>query len=127
MRRSGFTLVEMVIATSLLAIAVVTAVACISTATQASAKAEQLQVAGLLLNRLAGETKNALSAGDSQGDFGEGFSNYKWTRHLENEGVDGLYKCTWTILWGDPPKELRALSTFVRDERPSSGNGGTNR
>ena len=127
MIRRAFTLVEMIIATTLLSIAIVAAVTCVSTATAASAKAEQLQLAGVLLNRLASETKRGLAAGDTQGDFGEGYANYRWTKHLESEGVDGLFKCTWTILWGDPPAELRSLSTYVREEQSAGAQTGNNR
>ena len=73
--RPGFTLVEMIVATFLLAIGVSAAMLALSTSSQASYRSERVQTAALLAQKQMTEieiqaAQNNLTGGDQTGDFG---------------------------------------------------------
>ncbi|HZO87604.1 MAG TPA: prepilin-type N-terminal cleavage/methylation domain-containing protein [Chthonomonadaceae bacterium] len=120
MRRSkrGFTLIEMIVATLLLAIGVVGALTAISTATRASGMAEQIQTAALLARRRLTEVElqpEALVGGEQQGNFGAEYPGYLWRQSVETTGYPDLFKVTLTLRWGPVghPYE-RVYTTFLR-------------
>ncbi|HZP82265.1 MAG TPA: prepilin-type N-terminal cleavage/methylation domain-containing protein [Chthonomonadaceae bacterium] len=129
--RTAFTLVEMIVATLLLAIGVAGALAAFSTATRASAMAEQINTAALLAQQRLTEIElqsDTLSGGAQQGDFGADYPGYRWQQNVEPTDYENLFKVTLTVQWGpgNAPQE-RVFTTFLRKEteQTSGTTGGT--
>jgi general secretion pathway protein I len=120
-KRSGFTLIEMIVATLLLAIAVVGALAAYAAATQSAATSERLHTVALLAQRRLTELElqsDTLSGGEQQGDFGENYPEYRWKQIVEPTEYQDLYKVTLAIQWGSQngPRE-RTFTTFIRSDQ----------
>jgi general secretion pathway protein I len=120
-RARGFTLVEMIVATVLLAIGVVAALSAFSSATQATTAANQVQTASLLARRHLSETElqaDSLTGGDQEGDFGDEFHGYHWRQSVEATDYPNLFKVTVTVQWGAAaqPHE-RAITTYLRNDQ----------
>lgn len=117
----GFTLVEMIVATLLLAIGVVGALAAFTSSTNASAVAEKIQTASLLAQRHLTETElqaDSLSTGEQSGDFGEDYPGFRWRQRVESTDIQNLYRVTVAVQWGpeEAPRE-RAITTYLRNDR----------
>lgn len=98
----AFTLIEMVVATLLLAIGVVSALICISSATRASIVASQYRQAVRLAQQRIAEMESqpdSISSGDSQGDFGSDSPGYRWKQTAENTDFTNVLKVTLTVQW----------------------------
>ena len=101
--RPGFTLIEMIVATVLLAIGVVGTMGAIHTAAQTTLLADGAQTAALLAQKQITQTElqpSQLSGGDQQGDFGDEYAGYKWQQNTEATDYPNLFKVTLTITWG---------------------------
>ena len=101
--RPGFTLIEMIVATVLLAIGVVGTMGAIHTAAQTTLLADGAQTAALLAQKQITQLElqpDQLSGGDQQGDFGDEYAGYKWQQNTEATDYSNLFKVTMTITWG---------------------------
>lgn len=99
----GFTLIEMIVATVLLAIGVVGTMGAIHTASQTTLLADGAQTAALLAQKQITQLElqpNQLTGGDQQGDFGDEYAGYKWQQNAEATDYPNLFKVTMTITWG---------------------------
>lgn len=118
-RRRAFTLVEMIVATLLLAIGVVAALTAFSTATTATRIAGEIDSAALLARRNVADLslrKQPLLAGVESGDFGDAFPGFGWQRRIEATKHKGLYLVDLTVHWGDGANQrTRRFTTYVRD------------
>jgi type II secretion system protein I len=128
--RAGFTLVEMIVATLLLAIGVSAALAAISSGIQASYKADRLQTAALLAERKLAQIElesNNLTGGDQQGDFGKLYAEFKWHESVETTNYPDLFQVTVTIQWdlNKPKPQERQYVTYLRNTQdfPQSTTG----
>src|SRR5579871_1963008 len=120
--QTGFTLVEMIVATLLLAIGVVAALAAISTGIQATYKADRLQTAALLAERKLGQIEleaSNLTGGDQQGDFGKLYPEFRWRESVESTSYPDLFQVTVTIQWdlNNPRPQERQYITYLRDRK----------
>ena len=127
--RRGFTLVEMIIATLILGLAVVGAMTAINFATRSSGYAEQIQTATLLAQQQLGDAEqhsDTLSGGDSEGDFDQSNSSYHWKQSVETTDYQNLFKVTVTVQWGEKnsPHE-RSLTTYIRSDQNQQGQTGS--
>src|SRR5688572_10697504 len=80
-RRRGFTLIEMIVATMLLALAVVGALVAYHSATLSAAHSERMHTVSLLAQRRLTELElqaDTLSGGEQQGDFAPEYPEYAW-------------------------------------------------
>ena len=136
--KSGFTLIEMIVATFLLGIGVFGAMGAFSAATNASSSAEQFHQAALLaqmrMTELELHPETLGGGGDTQGDFGEGGTGFRYLQHIESADFPNLFLVTLRIQWGDPdhPRE-RVFVTYLRNDQntgdsstTSGSSGGTN-
>jgi general secretion pathway protein I len=103
-RRSahGFTLIEMIVATFLLAIGAVAALACISSATRTAGIAREYTQAALLAQQKFAEIEaqpDTLSGGDQTGEFGDEYPGYSWQQTTETTSFSSLVRVTLTIEW----------------------------
>lgn len=115
--RTGFSLVEALVASAILSGVVMTVSAVGSRALVAARQDSQYERAATLLDRQLtmidhmGVSAFILS-GETEGEFGEMAPGYRWrvvTRYLE---VDQLYEVTIAVIWVDRsrPKQLIAVT-----------------
>ena len=100
----GFTLIEMIVATFLLAIVFVSVAETFGIVTRANSKAEALQTSALLARKRFAEVEqqvSSLSGGDTEGDFGDEYPGYKWRQSVAASDFEKLFKMTLTITHGD--------------------------
>lgn len=114
--RRGFTLVEMMVAVALLGIGIAACVACIGTATRASALAEQYTAVQLLAREKLSEIQvSGARQGEDQGDFGPDRPGFTWRTMAEPAGVSGLRRVRLLVRWGNEENPRAAeFTTFVR-------------
>jgi prepilin-type N-terminal cleavage/methylation domain-containing protein len=121
--RRGFTLVEMVVATLVLAIGVAGAMSVIATATRASGVSERIQVSALLAQQRFSEIEldaSNLTGGDQQGDFGGLYPAYHWRQSVVATEYQNLFQVNLTIIWGTPGStEERTFTTYLRNDTDS--------
>lgn len=117
-RTRGFTLVEMIVATVVLAIGVVSAMLCIGSATRVTGIAQEYTRATLIAQRRLAEIDadpNQLSGGEQQGDYAEEEPGFRWAQSVEPTGISGLVRVSLAVEWKSPTGTRRALfSTYRR-------------
>lgn len=130
-RRSGFSLIEVICAISILAVAVVGLTEGLILALQSSKESELQSTAALYAAGLI-ETLRAegdLEDGDKDGECGEGLSLYQWKESLTSAGIDGLHHVTVTIENAKSGKAIYELETllFQAPEDTGTTTGSTRR
>jgi general secretion pathway protein I len=125
-RKRGFTLIEMIVASILLFLAVTAAVAGISAATKSAGEANEVTVATLLAQKHMAEIEvdtSQLSGGANSGDFSDEYAGYHWDQNVEATDFSNLVKVTLTIYWNSGARQRNAQ--FVTYEvLPSTTTGG---
>ncbi len=119
-RARAFTLVEMIVAGFLLAVALTAATTAFSTVTRVNGKAEVMQTSALLAHQHFADLEqqvDTLSGGDQSGDFGTAYAGYKWQRTVEATDYPNLFKVTLTVSWGGGVHTQEYVyTTFVRND-----------
>ena len=101
-RRRGFTLVEMVVATVLLALGVVGALACISSATRSTSISSEYTTAAFLAQQKFAELEaqpDQIQGGEQNGDFGEAHPTFSWRQQVESTTIASLMRVTLQVEW----------------------------
>lgn len=116
--KRGFTLVEMIVATLLLAIGVTAALGAISASIQLVSHAKRVQTAAMLAQQQLATLElqsSSLSPGSQKGDFSPLYPDYRWSEEIDSTQYPDLFKVTLHIEWGNPeqPQE-RDFVTFLR-------------
>jgi prepilin-type N-terminal cleavage/methylation domain-containing protein len=137
-KRRGFTLVEMIVATVLLAVGILGALVAFTSATRASRIADQMQTAGLLGQRKLSdiETQSQFQNGGSQQGNFDDYPGFRWQSDIAQTSYQYLYKVTVTIQWGEgADMRARDFVTYMVDTQSeqqnsssgssSGGTGGT--
>jgi prepilin-type N-terminal cleavage/methylation domain-containing protein len=125
-RLAGFTLVEMIVATFLLAIGISAVLGCIAAATHSTAVATEYTTAAMLAHQRFAELEQQpamVTAGDTSGSFTDDFSNFSWQQTIETTDVTSLMKVTVVIQWqsGSTPRTAQFV-TYEQVGTDSSGN-----
>ncbi len=113
---AGFTLLEVMLAVSILATALVLTLDGFSTSMRAAKLSERYTVANMLLQRKIADLEllDAIETGEEDGDFADEDGNddypgYRWTTEVvESEDIDGLLEATVKITWQDRGHERSA-------------------
>ena len=103
MGRKGFTLLEVLIAVMLLSITFVWLLKSTNQSIDMASRAKFVTTSTLLAQQRIAEAageKNVYS-GNDEGDFGEDFPGYRYTEEIEPTPLEGYYKYTLTIRWGE--------------------------
>jgi prepilin-type N-terminal cleavage/methylation domain-containing protein len=114
-KQSAFSLVEVICAISILAIAVVGLTEGITLALQSNKQSELQSTAALYAAGLI-ETLRAegdFEDGDQDGDCGEGLSLYRWKESITAGGIDGLHHVKVVIENAKTEKTIYELETLL--------------
>lgn len=112
MRKTGFTLIEVLLAVALLTTALVLTMQGFSTCLRAAKLSERYTIATLLAQRKIADLEmvESLEATQEEGDFadeeGNPYPEYRWsTEVVASSDVSDLYEATVTITWVDRGRE----------------------
>ena len=122
-RNRGFTLVEMIVATLLLAIGAVAALMCIGSATRAAAVSREYATAARMAEQRFAEIvqqPDQIQGGSQSGDFGSDYPNYTWDQTVETTDFPGLVRVTLNINWGSGPVQRTAQFVSYAETNPAS-------
>jgi type IV pilus modification protein PilV len=124
---SGFSLVEVMVAILILAIAVVGLTGGITTAL-GSSKESELQTTAALLAAGQIETLRAngdLTDGETNGDFGQGLPLYRWKQTITASQPDGLHEVEVVVEESRTGKAIYNLKTmlFVAADASTTNSG----
>jgi type II secretion system protein I len=124
--RSGFTLIEMIVATVLLYIGVVATVICISAATNNTSIASEYTTAALLAQQRFAEIEastDQISPGEQQGQFDGEFRNFRWQQNIETDSTTPVYKVSIAVQWpsGMNLRTARFVSFIMAPSTSSTG------
>lgn len=115
-RGRGFTLIEMIVATTLLVIGVAGALSAINAATRATKAAEDVQTAIMLAQKQLAELETqptSITSGDQSGTFDAPYSAYQWKQSIEPSDYSYLYQVTITVEWGSQiSPQQRSITTY---------------
>ena len=117
-RQAGFTLIEMVVAIVLLALGVVGALACISSATRSTSISSEYTTAALLAQQKLAEVEaqpEQIQGGEQSGDFGEEYPTFSWRQNTESSSIASLMRVTLSIEWksGAIPRQAQFVTYLL--------------
>src|SRR6516162_6791478 len=111
----GFSLIEVIFAISILAVAVVGLTQGITLALQSNKESELQSTAALYAAGVI-ETLRAegdITNGEQDGDCGEGLSLYRWKQSITAAGIDGLHHVKVVIENTKTEKAIYQLETLL--------------
>lgn len=133
-RRSGLTLIEVLLAIAILGIGLIVLVAAAGKCLSLARKAHNYETARELLARVQVESPieaaEEIEDVEDSGDFGSEFSGWTWKRELEKVGLEeqGLFKITTTVFWSENRHESsESLVTLKYDAKAAGKAGGRTR
>ena len=106
-RRTGLTLIEVMLALAILALGLTAMIATVSRCLGVVRQAKNFQTARHLLARAELENplqlEEEIEEGTEEGGFDGGPDGYRWSRAVERLGreEDGLFKVTWRVSWSE--------------------------
>ncbi len=118
-RRDGsdaaFTLIEVMVATAVLAISLASILMLVSTGIRTARILDRVHVDA---SSVAGELSltNRLEEGVESGDFGDAHPGYGWTRTITEAGTNGLFRVDFVVSGGGEAESRLSLLLF----RPAS-------
>lgn len=114
---SGFTLVEVLVATVLLAVGLVAAVGAFSASTRASARAQDQTLAALAAQRVLAEVEAAPTRepGREEGDFGNDASGYTWVADIRETRWEGVLQLDVEVISPGAGARHHRISTYITE------------
>lgn len=100
----GFTLIEVLIALVILGISFTWLIVATNQSIDSATRSKFITTSTLLAQKRIAEVstkKDAKAPGSDQGDFGEDYPGYTYTENIESTPLEGCYKYTLTLKWGD--------------------------
>jgi len=118
-QRSGFTLLEAMIALAIVSIAMVSLLALANRSIGVHDRLQRITSATLLAQQKMAETEvnarlGSLGTTDTQGVFNRPYEGYRWRVTFAETPLPSVRQVTVTVLWGDEERnELVDLTSFV--------------
>jgi general secretion pathway protein I len=117
-RNAGFTLLEVVVALAVLAIALIALLTLRSRDIALQAHARHLVTATALAKMKLEELNRVAGARDQErsGDFGERYPGYRWTSAIDETPLAGWLEVRVEVLWPEGARQERVeLVTYVQE------------
>jgi len=118
-KRSGFTLLEIMIALAIVSIAMVSLLALANRSIGVHDRLQRITAATLLAQQKMAETEvnarhGTLQSADLQGEFSGPYTEYRWRITYADMPLPSVQMVTVTVLWGDEERnELVDLTSFI--------------
>jgi len=118
-QRSGFTLLEIMIALAIVSIAMVSLLALANRSIGVHDRLQRITAATLLAQQKMAETEvtarnGTLEKAESQGVFSGPYTAYRWQIDYADTPLPSVQMVTVTVLWGDAERnELVDLTSFI--------------
>lgn len=118
-QRSGFTLLEIMIALAIVSVAMVSLLALANRSIGVHERLQRITTATLLAQQKMAETEvtarnGILGNAESQGVFTGSYTAYRWQIAYEDTPLPSVQRVTVTVLWGDEERnELVDLTSFI--------------
>jgi len=124
--RSGFTLLEVMLAVAIVGTALFTIAMAIGRCTDSAKNASNYTVAHDLAEMKLMEFSNPtnFTMGITTGDFGDGFPNFQWQREIiaDDNQLESLYKQTLVIKWRERNREYDVTMNTILYNPSSTSN-----
>jgi general secretion pathway protein I len=119
---AGFSLIEVIVAVAILAIALVGLAHGVSTAIGSSKEAELQTTAAMFAAGLIEELRaqGGITDGQSQGDCGTDLPQYRWSASIAAAGIDGLHEVDVSIVSAHTGQEIYMLRTLLFEAPPDT-------
>ncbi len=127
-RQRGFTLVEMIVATILLAVGAVAAMICIGSATRAASVSRDYSTAAMMAEQRFAEIAqqpDQLQGGTQSGEFGADYPGFEWEQTVETTDFTGLVRVTLVIRWGGGSTPRSAQFVSYAETSPATSSTDT--
>ncbi len=115
---SGFTLLEVMVALSIVGIALVVMLGLAQRSILVNDRLQHMTRATLLAKQKMAEIENGISSGldQNKGDFTEPNQAYSWRRVTTPTPIAGIAQIDLSVIWGDEQEnELVTLTSFIKD------------
>lgn len=111
----GFTLIEVLIAMVILSISFVWLISSVNQSIDMAVRSKFITTSTLLAQKRIADvisTNDPKTTGTTKGDFGEDYPGYAYTEKIETTPLEGYYKYTLTLTWGQKnPEEKNSFET----------------
>ena len=104
MNRRGFTLLEVLVAMVVLSIAFVWLIKSVNQSVDMAARSRFITTSTLLAQKRIADvisSNDPRTTGTANGDFGEDYQGYTYIEKIETTPLEGYYKYTLTLKWGE--------------------------
>ncbi len=117
--RSGFTLLEVLVALAILSIALVVLLGLRNQDVNLVDATRHLTVATALARMKMVETdlEGFPGLGEADGEFGEGYSDFHWHRVVSSTPFDYVREVRVSVMWGQNDRERVELVNYVFQEK----------
>ncbi|HHX40495.1 MAG TPA: prepilin-type N-terminal cleavage/methylation domain-containing protein [Armatimonadetes bacterium] len=120
----GFTLIEMIVATLILAMGIAGALATFGAISRASGMAAEYDQAAFLAERRLAEIAvlGASALTEESGDFEDEAPGWQWEQEVVETEIEGVIELRVTVFWesGDRRREFQ-VSTYLPEEGAEQG------
>ncbi len=115
---SGFTLLEIMIALSIVGITMVVMLGLAQRSILVNSRLQQMTRATLLAKQKMAEIEHGISSGLDQhkGEFAEPNQDFRWRRITTPTPITGIAQIDLSVIWGDEQEnELVTLTSFIKE------------
>jgi general secretion pathway protein I len=117
-KNKGFTLLEVMIALSIVGISLVVILGLAQRSILVNGRLQQMTRATLLAKQKMADIENGISSGldQNKGEFADPNQNFTWRRVTTPTPIVGIVQIDLSVIWGDEQdNELVTLTSFIKE------------